>query len=140
MNPVKPKESTYPDVTRFILTYGDYTVVTECIFVVRQMFEVNKRFRFTVKQIQPVISGSDPDTPFGIFEEVPKKICCDAIVVVNIIFKDLKVIAVILVQTVIGCEPHKTVMILNDAIDHPLRKSIVDCNGFKPEVSALLGN
>src|SRR3990172_2112361 len=83
-----------------------------------------------VVQVQPAAISADPKIVFAVFINSSDPIVAYTGAVINDIFINFKMCAIVSVQTMISAKPHKTFTILENIKNSALRKTFVQMSEF----------
>lgn len=84
------------------------------------MIYMQEGFCFTVEKVNATVSGSHPKPAFRIFINVLDIIIGEGIGIGTIMPVNDEMIAIVTVQSILSSEPHESITILHDAVDHAL--------------------
>lgn len=127
---------SYPERPRSIFINRPYIIVTQTVRIIGIILVLDELFILPDKPVQTV-SGSYPERIRMVFSDRPDIITAQAGGNYRIRLVQGKTVSIILVQSVLGAEPQKTLMILENAGNRTLRKSLLDRDMFESYIVSL---
>jgi hypothetical protein len=116
----------------------EHIIMADGSSIARQVFIVAKNFIVRIEAVHAPGIVTNPEHPIPIFRYVLDEIIGHRIGIQGVIIINCKTSAVVFIQAILGADPDKSLLVLNDYPSGALRKAIIDRNIHKAKIFSPL--